>query len=131
MNVIREEKTFNPQRTTPNAVDAGQININASAWPFIQLFNFNPTGQVVVVYNRGGGVQTTTLNFDTVDQFADLEIDRDVYPRSAHVHVTMTDLQLNIDPTDEDSWTFGTNVSNTNQPGTTDTFGLFYQVFDD
>lgn len=109
-NVVRENKTLNPG---PSTVEVGQIGIiQSNFWPFIQLYNFNPTGNVVVQYNKGGGVQSTTLKFDTVDQFAKLDLDRTSYPRSAQIHATITDLQLNIDPTDEDSWTFGTIATN-------------------
>ncbi|WP_268541911.1 hypothetical protein [Candidatus Nitrosotenuis cloacae] len=109
-NVVRENKTLNRGGT---GVTVGQIGVlQSNYWPFIQLYNFNPTGNVVVQYNKGGGVQTTTLKFDTVDQFAKLDLDRTSYPRSAQVHATVTDLQLNIDPTDEDSWTFGTITTN-------------------
>jgi hypothetical protein len=80
---------------------------------------------VVVQYNKGGGVQSTTLTFDTVDQFAGASLDRVKYTRGSQVHATITDLWLNIDPTDEDSWTFGTNVANTTSAGT------YYQVFDE
>jgi hypothetical protein len=123
-NVLREQKA-------PNGTDAanqsdadatGQIGVKVNAWPFIQLYTLNPTGNVVVQYNKGGGTQTVTLTFDTVDQFAGATLDRAVYPRDAQVHVTITDLWLNIDPTDEDSWTFGT-VS-----GSTSTV---YQVFNE
>jgi hypothetical protein len=111
-NVVRENKTVN--RGVPASI--GQIGLTSAAanaaWPFIQLYNFNPTGNVVVQYNKGGGVQSTTLKFDTVDQFAKLDLDRPTYPRGAQVHATITDLQLNIDPTDEDSWTFQTNSTN-------------------
>ena len=75
---------------------------------FIQLYALNPTGNVVVQYNKGGGAQTTTLTFDTVDQFAGAELDKSSYGQGDEVHATVTDLWLNIDPTDEDSWTFGT-----------------------
>jgi hypothetical protein len=118
-NVIRENKTANHGSST---VPVGQIGINTKAWPFIQLYNFNPTGNVVVQYNKGGGVQSTTLKFDTVDQFAKLDLDRATYPRGAQVHATITDIQLNIDPTDEDSWTFQTNSTNKT---------TMYQVFDE
>jgi heme/copper-type cytochrome/quinol oxidase subunit 1 len=33
----------------------------------------------------------------------------ELFPTGANVHLTLTDVQLNIDPTDEDSWTWGTN----------------------
>lgn len=109
-NVVRENKTLNRGGT---GVTVGQIGITQSNfWPVIQLYNFNPTGNVVIQYNKGGGVQSTTLKFDTVDQFAKLDLDRTSYPRSAQVQATITDLQLNIDPTDEDSWTFGTIATN-------------------
>ncbi|MEW6043210.1 MAG: hypothetical protein AB1608_03005 [Thermoproteota archaeon] len=118
-NVVRENKTLNKGST----VSVGQIGIlQSNFWPFIQLYNFNPTGNVVVQYNKGGGVQSTTLKFDTVDQFAKLELDRATYPRGAQVHATITDIQLNIDPTDEDSWTFGTISTNAT---------TFYQVFNE
>ncbi|MEW6588815.1 MAG: hypothetical protein AB1299_06580 [Thermoproteota archaeon] len=113
-NVIRENKTVN---AGSSSVPIGQIgftsqNVKGQTWPFIQLYNFNPTGNVVVQYNKGGGIQSTTLKFDTVDQFAKLDLDRATYPRGAQVHATITDIQLNIDPTDEDSWTFQTNSTN-------------------
>ncbi|NDF30538.1 MAG: hypothetical protein EB150_10165, partial [Nitrososphaeria archaeon] len=109
-NVVRENKTLNRGSTS---VPVGQIGVlQSNYWPFIQLYNLNPTGNVVVQYNKGGGVQSTTLKFDTVDQFAKLQLDRTSYPRGAQVQATVTDIQLNIDPTDEDSWTFGTTPSN-------------------
>ncbi len=146
MNVLRETKDINKGSSTVGIgqigvgqdVDVngdgttdGDISTSESAlngvWPFIQLYDLNPTGNVVVQYNKGGGAQTTTLTFDTVDQFAGLELDRAKYPQRAEVHFTITDLWLNIDPTDEDSWTFGTNSSGTaaNDQGT------FYQVFNE
>jgi hypothetical protein len=110
MNVIRENKTANTNTATGNGL--GQIGATVNSWPFIQLYDLNPTGSVVINYNKGGGTQSTTLTFDTVDQFANLESDRTVFPTGAQVHLTLTDVQLNIDPTDEDSWTFGTLASN-------------------
>ncbi|MCV0401909.1 MAG: hypothetical protein K5777_08045 [Nitrosopumilus sp.] len=105
-NVVREAKAS----TTPSAagVSDGQIGVTPAMWPFVQLYSLNPTGNVVVQYNKGGGAQSTTLTFDTVDNFASASLDRAVYPQGAEVHATLTDLWLNVDPTDEDSWTFGT-----------------------
>ena len=104
-HIVREARELNTNPTIPS----GQIGVEPNAWPFIQLYDLNPTGNVVVQYNKGGGVQTTTLTFDTVEDFAGLELDRAVYTPGAEVHFTLTDIALNIDPTDEDSWTFGTN----------------------
>jgi hypothetical protein len=119
-HVIRENKTLNENTDTGNGI--GQLSLAGNVWPFIQLFDLNPTGSVNINYNKGGGTQSTTLTFDTVDQYANLESDRTVFPTGANVHLTMTDLQLNIDPTDEDSWTWGTL-------GTNNT--VYYQLFDE
>ncbi len=127
MNVIREAKDLN---AGSNTVGVGQIGFAqgpsadnlAGLWPFIQLYSLNPTGNVIVQYNKGGGAQSVTLTFDTVDQFASAALDSTVYTRDAQVHATITDLWLNIDPTDEDSWTFGT---------VTGSASTNYQVFDE
>jgi hypothetical protein len=123
-NVVREAKS--PNTNVPGADTIGQIGIVEEAWPFIQLYPLNPTGNVVVQYNKGGGVQTTTLTFDTVDQFASASLDRAVYTPGSQVHATITDLWLNIDPTDEDSWTFGTTGTGNQAASIT-----AYQVFDE
>ena len=117
-HVVREAKDLN---TNPFVL-SGQIGVDPDAWPFIQLYNLNPTGNVVVQYNKGGGVQTTTLTFDTAQDFAGLELDREAYSPGTDVHFTITDLALNIDPTDEDSWTFGTKSKSN---------FVVYQAFDE
>jgi len=123
-NVVREAKDPNTNSNVP----IGQIGLNktltAGNWPFVQLYSLNPTGNVVIQYAKGGGVQSTTLTFDSVDQFASASLDRTKYPQGAEIHATITDLWLNIDPTDEDSWTFGGNSSNTQH-------GTYYQIFDE
>jgi hypothetical protein len=91
-NVVREAK--DPNLSGPGS--DGQIGIDSSLWPFVQLYPLNPTGNVVVQYNKGGGVQTTTLTFDTVDDFASSELDRAIYTQGSQVHATITDLWLNI-----------------------------------
>jgi hypothetical protein len=47
-------------------------NTNA-VWPFVQLYDLTTGGNVVIKYNNGGGVQTTTLLFDTVDASESLD----------------------------------------------------------
>ena len=63
-HVVRESKTPSNVLGT-----IGQIGIDANAWPFIQLYDFNPTGNVIVQYNKGGNPQTTVLTFDTLAEF--------------------------------------------------------------
>ena len=57
-----------PQVNTHPSIPPGQIDIDVDAWPIIQLYNFNPTGSVVVQYNKGGGAQSTTLAYDAIPQ---------------------------------------------------------------
>ena len=44
------------------------------------------------------------------DDYASLSLDRSSYPAGADVHMTITSLAHNIDPTDEDSWTYNTET---------------------
>ena len=120
-NVVREEKNLNNNVNKGN--NHGQISLDdteAKKWPFIQLYKLSQGGNVVVQYNKGGGAQSTTLTFDTVDDYAGIMLDRSSYPQGAQVHATITDAWLNIDPTDEDSWTFNT-VNGT----------AFYHIYND
>jgi hypothetical protein len=120
-NVVREAKKINTNTATGNGV--GQIGlIDDGIWPFIQLYNLTTGGDVNIQYNKGGGVQTTTLTFDTADDLASWSLDRSKYPLATDVHLTISDLWLNIDPTDEDSWTFDTSGSS---------YATYYQMFDE
>ncbi len=111
-NVVRKAKSIN---TNPN-VSVGQIGLNSSAWPLIQLFSFD---DVTIQYNPGGPIQQVSLEYDEMKNIS-LSIDRDLYPNNAEVFLTVNDFQLNQDPTDEDSWTFNVNT----------TESTFYQAFD-
>ena len=115
-NIVRHPKSIN----TNGNVLSGQIGLNPNAWPMVQLFSFR---NVVITYNPGGPSQTVNLEYDEIQNIV-TELDRDVYPSNSEVFVTISDIQLNQDPTDEDSWTF--SVGNT--AGDT---GTFYQAFDE
>jgi len=116
-NVVRKAKSINTAipNDSPNEL-GGQIGVDNDAWPFIQLFSFN---DVTIKYNPGGGVQQLDLQYDDIPNIS-LELDRDNYPQNSEVFVTISDIQLNQDPTDEDSWTF-----NIDSP-----ISVFYQAFD-
>ena len=110
INVVRQAKTINQGS---GSVKLGQIGLaSPDLWPFIQLYDFSQGGNVVVQYNKGGGPQKSTLTFDSAEKLIQVSLDRTSYPRSADVNLKITDLSLNIDPTDEDSWSFGTSRSN-------------------
>ena len=117
-HVVREAKTPNPGG---GSVLFGQIGIASNAWPIIQLYDLAPTGNVVVQYNKGGGTQTTTITFDSIPLITHT-LNSPSYPRGAQVLVEIQDPQLNVDPTDEDSWTFSTG---------TGVEKLYYQAFDE
>jgi len=111
-NVVRKAKTIN---TNPN-VSTGQIGLDSNAWPFIQLFSFD---NVKILYNPAGSSQQVLLDYDKIENIS-FSLDRDLYPNNAEVFLTVNDIQLNQDPTDNDSWTF--DIGST--PST------FYQAYD-
>jgi len=112
-NVVRHPKSINTNPSIPT----GQIGLDVDAWPVIQIFSF---GNVEIKYNRAGGTQIAELEYDEIPNIS-LELDRMGYPTNAEVFAIINDIQLNQDPTDEDSWTF-----NINSPTAT-----FYQAFDE
>lgn len=125
-HVIRENKTLN---TNAPGGRIGQISSPASnqafvdAWPIIQLYDFSgfPT-PVTIQYAKAGSVQSVTLVFDRIpSNMIGIVSNRAYWPRGGQVHGDLIDPQLNVDPTEEDSWTWGTSASNNT---------LFYQVFD-
>ena len=90
-------------------------------WPIIQAFEFAVDGSVTITYSKGGNPQSIALTYlDDPDDYAGLTLDRDSYPPGAHVHATITSMSHNIDPTDEDSWSYDTNSSI-----------AYYQYFDE
>ena len=110
-NVVRNPKSVNSNPAVPT----GQIGIDVNAWPIIQLFSFD---DVEIKYNRAGGTEKVNLEYDEIPNIS-LTKDRTGYPNNAEVFIVINDVQLNQDPTDEDSWTF-----NINSPVAT-----FYQAF--
>ena len=123
-HVVRQNKTLNGQ--APGG-KLGQIATNniafSNAWPIIQLFDFSGFPETITVqYQKGGGVQSVDLIFDRIpEKFIRPVTIRADYPQGAQVQADLIDPQLNIDPTEEDSWTWGTAIKNNT---------LFYQVFD-
>ena len=97
-------------------IGVGQINIaNSDApgangeigdrreWPFIQLYDFT-VGSFDVVYEQAGADEVVSLDYDSgdMDDYAGITLDRNAASQSSQVHLTITDNQLNIDPTAED-----------------------------
>lgn len=105
----REMAVLRGERAANTAIGVGQSiraegDARAAAartWPFIQLYDL---GSAVAVRHGSGSVE---LEYGTTDGVAALRLDRDVYPPGADVHLEVSDAWLNVDPTDEDSWTWG------------------------
>ena len=111
-NVVRKARLLN---TNPGILP-GQIGLEPSAWPLIQLFSFS---DVIIRYNSGAGVQQSVIEYGDIPNIS-ISLDRESYPQNAEIFLTINDVQLNQDPTDKDSWTFHVGT-----PGS-----VFYQAFD-
>ena len=120
---VRDTKTasqnilnsFTPD--TPNDADDYRGDPISTA-PILSLDDINTEDTIDIVYNKGGSRQVVTLTYDDSTNNA-INLDREIYPRDAHVHLEITDHVLNIDPTDVDVWTFELGESITYNRGTT------------
>ena len=113
-----------PPLNTDANVPVGQIGLLPEAWPMVQLFspisssvNSEPA-PLVVQYHKGVGSQTTVV-FNDPHFPGTVSLDKDQYLPGEDVVITISDQQLDLDPTSRDSWTFSVT-------GPTATF---YQAF--
>ena len=116
-NVVREARALSNGTTTDYY---GNIALGPNLWPFIQLYDFTRYQTYDLVYERGGADETITLTYDRPG--SGISFDKEHYGLNHEVGVTITNNEFNIDPTDEDSWTFGTLPTNAT---------VFYQLFDE
>ncbi|MEO9307517.1 MAG: hypothetical protein ABI342_04290 [Nitrososphaera sp.] len=114
-HVIKQNTTLNGQ---PPGGKLGQISSNniafSNAWPIIQLYDFSGFPETVTIqYQKAGGVQSVDLVFDRIPGSLIKGLTNRIYlPQGAEVQADLLDPQLNIDPTEEDSWTWGTSTTN-------------------
>jgi hypothetical protein len=80
-------------------------------WPFIQLYDFT-VGTFDVVYEKAGPNEVISLDYDSsgMDDVAGMTLDRNAAGQGSQIHLTITDNQLNIDPTAEDIVIFYTET---------------------
>lgn len=116
-NVVREAPALNTQSNS-----TGQTGIDEDVWPLIQLYDIDSGDDVIIKYEKGSSIQSVELTFDVVDQFSTITLAKTTYRPGEDVLLDVSDLMLNIDPTDEDSWTWA-SISGSS--------GLFYQLFDE
>ncbi len=81
----------------------GQIGVNATEWPFIQLYGFTQ-GDFDIVLSQAGQDEVVTLDYDSsgLDEYAQVVVDRLAATQGSEVHLEIFDQALNIDPTNED-----------------------------
>jgi hypothetical protein len=97
MNVVDNAPSLSPKNN-------GQVSVlTADQWPFIQTLDFT-LETIEIRYEQPGPDEVVTLKHDNddIDDFAGIEIDRQGGHNNAHVHLTITDQALNLDPTAED-----------------------------
>ncbi len=117
-HVIRENKTLN---TNVNGFSASSTY--EDIWPVIQLYDFSaiPT-PVTIDYQKAGGDQIVNLTFDRIpSNLIHVYAPRPDFPPGSQIQGDLLDPQLNIDPTDADSWTWGASPTNNT---------LYYMAFD-
>ena len=76
------------------------------AWT-VQTFDFD--GDVEITANRGD--ESITLDYDDHSDIATISVDRNDVPKGGQVHITISDFQLNLDPTASDIWTLNATNS--------------------
>ncbi len=111
-NVVRNIPSLN---TNPQ-VSSGQIGINTNIWPMIQLFTLS--NGVHIEYDGSTGTQSVDLDYSDIPNIS-IKLDRTGYPSGSDVFATISDVELSIDPTSQDSWTFNVGPSS----------ATFYQAF--
>ena len=84
----------------------GSPDTQGATGPILYLLDLDE-GTFDIVYEKAGGDQTVRLDLD--DPATDISLDRNNYPQNTGVVITIDDQALNVDPTSEDTWTFGTN----------------------
>ncbi len=77
-------------------------------WPWtVQTFDFD--GDVEITANRGD--ESITLDYDDHSDIATISVDRNDVPAGGQVHITISDFQLNLDPTADDAWTLNATIA--------------------
>lgn len=113
---VSGDNSFNQDAATLYENDGTRNVLNNPDLPksdvIIQAFEFTEASDIDIELENGSGSEAVTLTFDTVEDYASLMLDREgVYPLEGHVHLTITDTWLNIDPTNEDEWVFNTDTN--------------------
>ena len=89
--------------------NGGQIGVFAD-WPVIQVYEFKDDSPVDITHNA----ETVTLRYKADHgDLASIRVDRADVPAGGQVHVAISDVQLNLNPTKDDVWYMWANGTTT------------------
>jgi hypothetical protein len=113
--------------------NGGSLALFADEWPLIQTFDFSQ-GEFEVIFEKAGADEVVVLDYNNadLDDFSGITLDRSSATQGADIHLTITDNQLNIDPTAEDKVIFyvGTNAGTDDYRGVSFTNGTWAFILD-
>ena len=110
LSLVATDGTNN--NTTANDA-VGQIGIQENQWPMVQTFDFTiETFEIKLEQPGADEIVVLTHDNDDIDNYASIVLDRNAATNGAHVHATITDQALNIDPTSEDVVMFNVDSGN-------------------
>ena len=90
--------------------NGGQIGVSDAAWPVIQVYEFKDDSPVDITHNA----ETVTLRYKAdLSDLASIRVDRADVPAGGQVHVAISDVQLNLNPTEDDIWYMWANGTTT------------------
>jgi hypothetical protein len=97
-----------PTLSSHSNSDFGNIALGDSTtqWPVVQVYDLT-AGSAEIVLEKPGADETVLLDYSSMEDFASISIDRMSATPGSEVHLTITDYQLNIDPTSTGTLTFG------------------------
>ena len=89
--------------------NGGQIGV-FDDWPVIQVYGFKDDSPVDITHNA----ETVTLRYKAdLSDLASIRVDRADVPAGGQVHVAISDVQLNLNPTKDDVWYMWANGTTT------------------
>jgi hypothetical protein len=126
-------------RTTASSATVGQVGILAADWPIIQTFDLTiETFEIKLEQPGADEIVVLTHDNDDIDDYAGITLDRNAATNNAHLHLTITDQALNIDPTSEDVVMFnvtadseGVSFSHRDATASSGNYVAFDNSFDD
>ena len=88
----------------------GQIGVSDFDWPVIQVYGFKDDSLVDITHDA----ETVTLRYkEDHGDLVSIRVDRTDVPAGGQVHVAISDVQLNLNPTKDDVWYMWANGTTT------------------